>query len=214
MDADLNVIGTIRTLKAARDAGVKKFIFISSAAVYGNPRYIPVDEDHPTAPLSIYGASKLSSEHYVQAFGSSYGMGWAIVRPFNFYSPRADPKSPYSGVITKFTENAKAGRPMRIEGEGDQTRDFLHAADVARMVCSVMQSEHSAVVLNAGSGKGTSITELAETVKQVCSREATIEHVAPRTADIKHSVAKVERAREALGFSTRISLVEGLKAFF
>lgn len=214
MDAELNVLGTIRVLKAAHDAGVKKFIFISSAAVYGNPHYVPVDEDHPTAPLSIYGASKLSAEHFVQAFGSTFGQGWAIVRPFNFYSPRADPKSPYSGVITKFTEGAKAGVPMRIEGDGSQTRDFLHAADVARMVRMVMESDQDAMIWNAGSGRGTSIAELAATVMKVCPREACIEHVAPRMADIKHSVAKVERARERLGFSTRISLEEGLKAFF
>jgi len=213
-DADLNVIGTVRTLKAARDARVRKFIYISSAAVYGNPRYIPVDEEHPTAPLSVYGASKLSAEHFVQAFGASFGMRWAIIRPFNFYSPRADPSSPYSGVITKFTTSAKAGLPMRIEGEGDQTRDFLHAADVARMVRIVMESKHDDVILNVGSGKGTSINELAEAVRTACPGEARMEHVPPRTADIKHSVAKVERAREMMGFATRISLVEGLKGFF
>ncbi len=214
MDAELNVLGTIRVLKAARDAGVRKFIFISSAAVYGNPRYVPVDEGHTTVPLSIYGASKLAAEQFVQAFGSTFGQGWAIVRPFNFYSPRADPKSPYSGVITKFTESAKAGVPMRIEGDGSQTRDFLHAADVARMVRAVMESDIDATIWNAGSGRGTSIAELADTIKKVCPRETCIEHIAPRLADIKHSVAKVERARETLGFSTRISLEEGLKAFF
>jgi UDP-glucose 4-epimerase len=214
MDAELNVLGTIRVLKAARDAGVGKFIFISSAAVYGDPQYVPVDERHPTVPLSVYGASKVSAEHFVRAFGTTFGQDWAIVRPFNFYSPRADPKSPYSGVITKFTENAKAGVPMRIEGDGTQTRDFLHAADVARMVRLVMEYEKGSTIWNAGSGRGTSITELAETVKKVCPREACIEHIAPRLADIKHSVAKVEHARETLGFSTRISLEEGLKDFF
>ncbi|MDW5562515.1 MAG: NAD-dependent epimerase/dehydratase family protein [Methanomassiliicoccus sp.] len=213
-DVETNVLGTVRTLKAARDAGVSKFVFISSAAAYGNPHYIPVDEDHPTAPLSVYGSSKLSAEHFVQAFGSSYGMRWAVLRPFNFYSPRADPKSPYSGVITKFTQNAASGLPLKIEGDGSQTRDFLHAADVARLVRLVLESDRSGLTLNGGSGQATSILDLAKTVKKVCPRPVDIEHVAPRTADIKHSVARVDRAREAVGFTTRISLEEGLKAFF
>jgi UDP-glucose 4-epimerase len=214
LDADLNVMGTIKALKAARDAGVKKFVFISSAAVYGNPVRIPIDEDHPTAPMSIYGTSKLAGEHFVRAFGSSYGMKYAIVRPFNFYSPRADPKSPYSGVITKFVENAKAGMPLKIEGSGEQTRDFLHAADVARMVRLILESDVQNVTLNCGSGHGTSINALAETVRKVSPRPTTIEHVAPRTADIRDSIAKMDRTGRMLGFRVNISLEEGLRAFF
>lgn len=213
-DVETNVLGTVRVLKAALDSGVFKFIFISSAAVYGDPNYVPVDEDHPVGPLSIYGSSKLSAEHFVQAFGTSYGMRWTIIRPFNFYSPRADPHSPYSGVITKFTMNAAQGRPLRIEGDGSQTRDFLHAADVARLVRMALESERDGLVLNGGSGHATSILDLAEVIKEVCPHQVHIEHVAPRIADVKHSVANVERAREMLGFKTSISLKEGLKAFF
>jgi UDP-glucose 4-epimerase len=150
----------------------------------------------------------------VKAFGSSYGLKWAIIRPFNFYSPRADPKSPYSGVITKFTQSAVDGLPLRIEGDGSQTRDFLHAADVARLVRLTVESENDGMVLNGGSGQATSILDLAEVIKKVCPRDVRIEHVAPRTADIKNSVAEVERAKEMVGFSTHISLEEGLKAFF
>jgi UDP-glucose 4-epimerase len=213
-DAEINVLGTVRALQAARDAGVPRFVMISSAAVYGNPQYVPVDEGHPTAPMSIYGASKLSAEHFVQAFGSSFGITWTIVRPFNFYSPRADPWSPYSGVITKFVHNAATSQPLLIEGDGSQTRDFLHAADVARLVRLVLESDRRDMVLNGGSGQATSVLDLAHIVKRVCPREVIIEHVAPRTADIRHSVAGVGLAREAVGFSVRISLEEGLKAFF
>jgi UDP-glucose 4-epimerase len=213
-DADQNVMGTISVLRAARDSGVKKFIYISSAAVYGNPLYIPVDEKHPAAPLSFYGTSKLSAEAYTRAFGSSFGMKGTVVRPFNFYSSRADPSSPYSGVITKFTERAKSGEALRIEGEGDQTRDFLHASDVARMLRLILESNVDGLTLNCGSGAGTTISELAETVKRIAPGEVRIEHVAPRTADIKHSVAEVSLAEKELGFRTRVTLEDGLRTFF
>lgn len=213
-DVETNVLGTVRVLKAALDSGVSKIVFISSAAVYGDPHYIPVDEDHPLGPLSIYGSSKLSAEHFVRVFGSAYGMHWAIIRPFNFYSPRADPHSPYSGVITKFTKNAAEGRPLIIEGDGTQTRDFLHAADVARLVRMTMESERDGMVLNGGSGHATSIKGLAEVIREVCPHEVHIVHVAPRVADVKNSVANIKRAREMLGFTTRISLKKGLEDFF
>lgn len=213
-DADINVMGTVHALQAARDAGVSTFVFISSAAVYGDPQQLPVSEDHPTRPLSGYGASKLSAEQFVKVFGRSYGMRWVIVRPFNFYSPRADPQNPYSGVITRFVQNAMEGVHLRIDGDGSQTRDFLHARDVAWLIRDVLESGRREVILNAGSGRGTSILELAQMVKRTCPREVHIEHGPPRTADIKHSTADVRLAREVTGFTARVSLEEGLKAYY
>mgnify|MGYP005834264565 CR=1 FL=1 len=213
-DADINVRGTIGVLQAAQAEGVGKFVYISSAAVYGDPHYTPVDEDHPTVPKSFYGTSKLCGEQYTRAFGSTFGLPYVVIRPFNFYSPRADPKSPYSGVITKFVENARSGKPLRIEGDGLQTRDFLHARDVARMVRMAVESDISGVTLNCGSGKGTSIRELAEAVDEIYPGEVAVEHAPPRTSDIKHSVAEVSAARRLLGFRTETGLREGLRTFF
>jgi len=213
-DADTNVMGTISVLRAAQRAKVRKFVYISSAAVYGDPVRVPVDEEHPLAPKSFYGASKLCGEHYVRAFGSTFGLPWVVVRPFNFYSPRADPSSPYSGVITKFTQAAREGRPLRIEGDGGQTRDFLHARDVARMVRLALESEVSGETFNCGSGSGTSIRQLADTIKEIAPGAVRVEHAPPRTSDIRDSVAEVSKARRLLGFRTEIGLREGLRTFF
>ncbi len=213
-DADTNVLGTIGALRAAQAAGVQKFVYISTAAVYGDPQCVPVDEQHPLSPKSFYGASKLCGEHYVRAFGSTFGLPWFIIRPFNFYSPRADPKSPYSGVITKFSQAAKAGMPLRIEGDGLQTRDFLHARDVARMVHLAVRSETVGEVVNCGSGRGTSIRELANVFGEIAPEGVKIENAPPRRSDIRDSVAEVSRARCLLGFETEVGLREGLLTFF
>jgi len=213
-DADTNVMGTIATLRAAREAGVRKFIYISSAAVYGDPVRIPVDEGHPLFPKSFYGASKLCGEHYARAFGSTFGLQWVVVRPFNFYSPRADPSSPYSGVITKFFQRAKGGQPLRIDGDGSQTRDFLHARDVARMVRLALESDVSGETFNCGSGRGTSIKELADVFAEISPAAVRTEQAPPRTSDIRDSVAEVSKARRLLGFQTEIGLQEGLRGFF
>jgi UDP-glucose 4-epimerase len=212
-DADVNVIGTLNMLDASAAAGVKKFVYVSSAAVYGDPRYLPVDEGHPKNPKSFYGVSKLSAEQYVQAFAECRNLRYIMVRPFNFYSPRADPKSPYSGVVTKFVEWAKEGKPLRIEGDGEQTRDFIHAKEVARMIRMAVESPAKNITLNCGSGKGTSINVLAETLSSIMGG-LRIEHIAPRVGDIRHSVADVTLAKEILDFQPETSLEEGLESFF
>ncbi|NYT12041.1 MAG: NAD-dependent epimerase/dehydratase family protein [Methanomassiliicoccales archaeon] len=213
-DLDVNVGGTLSMLKAANDEGVPSFIHISTAAVYGDPVYLPVDESHPTRPRSFYGTSKLSAEHYVRAFKESFDQDYIIIRPFNLYSPRADPKSPYSGVITRFVENAMNGMPLTIEGDGEQTRDFIHAKDVASMICSCLTSNIRNVTMNCGSGQSTTINALAETVISVAPRPVEIVHGPPRVGDIRHSLGDASVSEKLLGFKPKISLRDGLAAFF
>lgn len=213
-DLDVNVKGTVTLLDAAAEANVGKFIYISSAAVYGDPRFLPVTEEHPFGPKSPYGASKVAAEQYCRVFAETKGLPYAIVRPFNFYSPRADPKSPYSGVITKFVEWAKRGEPLLVEGDGLQTRDFIPATEVARMVIALASSDVRNVTLNCGSGKKTTINELAEAVAKVSEARPEIRHVPPRVGDIRHSVSDMTLCKKLLGFESKVSVEEGVRSFF
>jgi len=212
LDAETNVIGTLNLLAAGAKADVSKFIYVSSAAVYGNPQYLPVDEKHPTDPMSNYGASKLAGEKFALAYARISDMDVISVRPFNFYSPRADPKSPYSGVITKFVSRVKSGKRPIIEGDGKQTRDFIHARDVAAMLRLVLVKEGpSAETFNCGSGKSTSILDLADITIAASGKELRPGFTESRKGDIKHSLADTQHSRKTLGFRPRTSLRAGIE---
>jgi UDP-glucose 4-epimerase len=211
-DAETNVLGTVNLLHESQLAGVSRFVYVSSAAVFGDPKRTPIDEEHPTEPMSNYGVSKLSGEKFTLAYANLGSMETVVVRPFNFYSVRADPDSPYSGVITKFVSRLKEGKPPIIEGDGLQTRDFIHARDVARMVSRLVETrslEHR--VFNCGSGKSTSVIDLARTAIEASGLDVEPEFVPPRKGDIRHSLADTTRARESLGFTSNVSLREGLE---
>jgi UDP-glucose 4-epimerase len=210
-DARTNVLGTVNLFHESVSAGIKKFIYVSSAAVFGPPKYIPIDENHPTLPISNYGASKLAGEKYTLAYSKTSSMEVVSVRPFNFYSVRADPQSPYSGVITKFVASLKSGNAPIIEGDGRQTRDFIHAIDVAEFVRKVLVKEGvSGQVFNCGSGSSTSILDLAKTTITAAGKEIAPEFGPPRKGDIRHSLAEVTKAWTLVGFSPRISLRDGI----
>ena len=210
-DAETNVLGTINMLHESVSAGVSRFVYVSSAAVFGNPKYVPLDELHPTEPTSNYGASKLAGERFALAYGHSHGLEVVAVRPFNFYSSRADPASPYSGVMTRFAERVKEGKAPVIEGDGEQTRDFIHANDVAEFIEIVMEKEGiSGEVFNCGSGVSTSILELASLVMELGELEAEPVHAEPRKGDIRHSLADMKKSERMLGFSSKTSLSDGL----
>jgi len=210
-DAETNILGTLNLLNESANAGVSKFIYVSSAAVFGNPKYIPIDESHPTQPMSNYGASKLAGEKYALAYAMNSKMEVVSVRPFNFYSLRADPESPYSGVITRFVARVKAGKPPIIEGDGKQTRDFIHAQDVANMLSLVLRKRGlKGEVFNCGSGISTSILALANLAIRISGRSLQPEFTAARVGDIRDSLSDSKKATGMLGFRPRITIEEGL----
>ena len=200
-DAENNVIATLNLLKAGADAGLAKFVYVSSAAVYGDPLYVPIDEEHPKRPLSPYGVSKLASEYYCKVFP----VHAVIVRPFNVFSAELDPERPYSGVIAKFILRAKQGLPPVIHGDGKQTRDFVHIRDVVRFIEIAVKKGKDKEAYNVGTGKETSILELADIIMEVAGINGEPAFTEACRGDIRRSCADISKAKK-LGFAPQTDL--------
>jgi UDP-glucose 4-epimerase len=210
-DFSVNAEGTMNVLEAARRSGVRKVAFASSAAVYGEPVRLPVDEEHPTAPMSPYGAAKLAAERYVLLYNSLYGMENTALRLFNVYGGGQNPASPYSGVITKFATAIAEGNQPIIFGDGEQTRDFVHVDDVCDAFLRAIEGQGCPMPLNIASGVETSVRELLETVCGICGADFSPTYVPERKGEIARSVADIKLARKKLGYSPKLALSQGLR---
>jgi UDP-glucose 4-epimerase len=210
-DMRVNYGGTLQVLDYARANGIKKIVLASSAAVYGDVTEMPVDEATPTRPVSPYGIHKLASEHALAYYATVHGVPSTSLRFFNVYGPRQDPSSPYSGVISIFSDRAKAGRPLTIFGDGQQTRDFVYVGDVVRAILSALGDGNSGVVANVGTGGEITVSELARAIVELCGNRSTISHAPARAGEILRSRARVDRLRDQLGVVAQTQLVEGLR---
>ncbi len=210
---DVNATATLHMLSAAREMGVGRYVYVSTSEVYGTARSVPMTEEHPTFPHTVYGGSKLAGESYTRAFHETYQYPTVVVRPFNAYGPRSHHEGDSGEVIPKFMLRCLAGKPLVIFGDGTQTRDFTYVEDTARGIL-LAGTQESAIgkTLNLGSGYEISIHALAETVKQVCGApDAEVIHEIPRPGDVLRLYADSSRAGELLGFEPQVSLAEGLQ---
>ena len=208
---DVNVTGTLNLLKAGLDVGVKRFIFASSAAVYGKTEKLPNREDAATEPASPYAASKLAAEKHCRAFHLTHGVETVSLRYFNVYGPRQT-HDQYSGVITNFIRNLSKNEPPIIYGDGDQTRDFVNVQDVVEAtVLSLNRKSAVGKEFNIAMGEPTTINRLAEMLLNITGKtDLKPKHTDPRPGDIRHSYADISKAKKLLGYVPKTPLKEGL----
>ena len=208
----INVNGTLNLLKASVDFGVKRFVYASSCAVYGNAENLPIKEDYPPKPLSPYASSKLTAEDYVQKYNRNFGLETVCLRYFNVYGPRQI-YSDYSGVITRFINRLTNDLPLVIFSDGEQTRDFVYVTDVAEAnILALKHAKAIGEIFNIGTGVATTINQLANMLLELAGKNSleTV-HSEPREGDIRHSVADISKAKEKLGYCPKVSLKDGLK---
>ncbi|MDX1387689.1 MAG: SDR family oxidoreductase [Acidobacteriota bacterium] len=210
---EVNVAGTLNLLTAARDAGVRRFVFASSSSLYGDSETLPKVETMPPAPISPYGLQKLTGETYCRLFHALYGLPTVALRYFNVFGPRQDPTSEYSAVIPKFVTAIREDRAPTIYGDGEQTRDFTHISNAVSANLLACEATNGALgeAYNAACGDRISLNQLVETLAGFAGKKVVPEHAPPRPGDIKHSLAGIDKAIEKLGYRVEVDVHEGLR---
>ncbi|MFW9965104.1 MAG: NAD-dependent epimerase/dehydratase family protein [Candidatus Sifarchaeia archaeon] len=208
---DTNVHGTINALEMARKCNARRFVYSSSAAVYGNPSNLPVTENSPLIPLSPYAASKISAEMYCTSYWSLYGISPTILRFFNVFGPRQE-NSEYSGVISIFINQGLRNQDITVDGDGTHTRSFIYVDDVVRATQLGSQLENASnQILNVSGADSISILNLAHMIKErIPDSSSSIIHRDAREGDVKDSVGSMERTSNILGFSPTVPFKTGL----
>jgi UDP-glucose 4-epimerase len=204
--------GTLNVAEAALKCKVKKLLAASSASVYGDPSYLPVDEAHPFNNRTMYGAGKIALEQMLRALNDTSGLNYIACRPFNVYGPRMDMVGMYTEVLIRWLDAIEENKPPLIFGDGTQSMDFVYVDDVARMYLVAAQSDISDEVFNVGTGVQTTLTDLCHTVLRLTGSSLQPEYrEARRVANVRMRQAGMEEAERMLGFRAEISLEQGLR---
>jgi len=207
-DGEVNLLGTINLIEACLRHGAPKIVFASSAAVYGQPAYLPVDEAHPVAPLAPYGVSKLAAEMYLAMYARTRGLRYTALRCANVYGPRQDAAGE-GGVVAIFADRLRRGESPAIFGDGEQTRDFVHVRDVAA-INLLAAARGDGQIFNVGTGSRITVNSLWETFCRVAGRRLAPVYAPPRPGDIPHSSLSPEKARRELNWRAEMTLDKGL----
>ncbi len=211
---EVNVVGTLNVLNAAKDAKVKRIVYASSSSVYGDLEVLPKTEDMLPKPLSPYAVSKLAGEKYCQVFTKLYGLETIILRYFNVFGNRQDPTSQYSAVIPKFIKIMKQGESPVIYGDGEQSRDFTFVSNVVDanlLACNDGFEEFAGEVFNTACGKRVTINDLVANINKVLRTNIKPRYEPPRPGDVKHSLANIGKAMQFLNYVPVVDFYSGLE---
>jgi len=211
----VNAEGTLNMLMAAVAGGVERFVYVSSSEVFGTGIRVPMAEDHPFDPTTVYGASKLTGELYTNAFHRTHQLSTVIVRPFNTYGPRSHFEGAYGELIPKFVVRVLNGKPPIVFGDGEQTRDFTHVSDTVNgMMRAADSTRLTGSSVNVARGEEVTVNAIAALVLKTCGREdLRPEHGPERPADVRRHYGDITRARQLLGFEPAIAIADGIARY-
>jgi UDP-glucose 4-epimerase len=210
-DADVNVRGSINLIECTRRFGVKHFVYISTGgAVYGEPVYLPCDEEHPINPICPYGASKHTVEHYLYMYHINYGLDYTVLRYPNVYGPRQDPHGE-AGVVAIFAGKMLKGEQCSINGDGENTRDYVYVGDCAQGNLLALTVEHKSGIYNLGSGMPTSVNQIFQTLKKITAYQLPELHGPAKLGETRYIYLKADKVQRELGWQPTWELEEGLR---
>ncbi len=209
--AQQNIVGFVNVIEAVKNHNVKRLVYASSAAIYGDPIIIPLPEEVEKTQLSPYGVEKQVNELYAALYNTLYNTSSLGQRFFNVFGPRQDPKSPYAGVIALFVDRISEAKPLTIFGDGEQTRDFIYVGDVARANVAALQKTDVCGACNIATGEKTSLLDLVEVLSDLTGQTSEVSFDKPRDGDIVHSLAITTKMNDELQVTAQTSLKQGLE---
>ena len=210
---DNNATGTLNALMAAKEAGVKRFVYAATSSAYGECRIFPQKETLPTLPISPYAVSKLAGEHYCHVFAKTYGLQTVALRYFNVFGPRQNPESVYSAVIPRFMELVIQGKPLEIHWDGRQSRDFTFVSNIVdgNIRAALAPGRVSGLTINVATGTNISLLDIVRELEKITGKNIEKVFLPKRKGDIRKTYSDISRARRELGYKPLVGFPEGLK---